>query len=158
MYIMRQLCAASNGKLFSRRPTSLILAAATGGVVLYALGVAYMVLGLVVVNNHYFMPSLRLLSHKLRLTDDVAGDLGSQMRCALQTLLCCRSRVLSRCAGQKSASRDTLPAALQELQCLPAARQPPSCSLASSHCWRPSLQFQLPPASPQPWAQATRIW
>jgi hypothetical protein len=43
-------------------------------VVLYALGVAYMVVGLVIINNHYFMPSLRLLSHKLRLTDDVAGS------------------------------------------------------------------------------------
>jgi hypothetical protein len=32
-----------------------------------------MVLGLVIINNHYFMPSLQLLSHKLRLTDDVAG-------------------------------------------------------------------------------------
>lgn len=44
-----------------------------GGVVLYALGIVYMVLGLVIINNHYFMPSLRRLSHRLRLSDDVAG-------------------------------------------------------------------------------------
>jgi hypothetical protein len=68
-------------------PASSTLIATTGGVVLYALGVAYMILGLVIINNHYFMPSLRLLSHKLRLTDDVAGGRTSQQRCALQSLL-----------------------------------------------------------------------
>ncbi len=46
-----------------------------GGVALYALGVAYLVLGLVIINNHYFMPSLRRLSRRLCLSDDVAGAL-----------------------------------------------------------------------------------
>lgn len=59
-------------------PTCLVtlIHSGAGGIVLYALGVAYMVLGLVIINNHYFMPSLRRLSHRLRLSDNVAGAIG----------------------------------------------------------------------------------
>ena len=44
-----------------------------GGWVLYAAGVVYLVLGLMLINNHYFMPSLRALGRRLSLSDDVAG-------------------------------------------------------------------------------------
>ena len=44
-----------------------------GGVSLYVIGVVYLVLGLAILSEHYFMPALTLLSRRLRLSDDVAG-------------------------------------------------------------------------------------
>lgn len=40
---------------------------------LYVVGGVYLVLGLVLINDHYFMPSLRSLGRRLGLSDDVAG-------------------------------------------------------------------------------------
>ena len=40
---------------------------------LYAVGVVYMVIGLAILNDYYFMPALGSLSRRLRLSDDVAG-------------------------------------------------------------------------------------
>ena len=47
----------------------------TGGVVVYGLGVLYLVVGLAILNELYFMPALGALTHRLRLSDDVAGEL-----------------------------------------------------------------------------------
>lgn len=52
------------------------------------LGVAYMVLGLIIINNHYFMPSLRRLSQRLRLSDDVAGGLQEANASLLASTAC----------------------------------------------------------------------
>ena len=40
---------------------------------LYAVGVVYMVIGLAILNDYYFMAALGSLSRRLRLSDDVAG-------------------------------------------------------------------------------------
>jgi len=54
-------------------PTSHALV--TGGIVLYIIGVAYLVLGQVILNDWYFMPALGHLTRRLKLSDDVAGAL-----------------------------------------------------------------------------------
>ena len=59
-----------------------------GGFLLYALGVVYLILGLVIINNHYFMPSLRRLSCRMRLSDDVAGVTTCCSSCALSAVVC----------------------------------------------------------------------
>ena len=40
---------------------------------LYVVGVAYLIIGLAILNDWYFMTALARLARRLRLSDDVAG-------------------------------------------------------------------------------------
>lgn len=56
-------------RVVARRPSCV----RAGGVVIFALGVVYLVIGLAILNDYYFMAALGSLSRRLRLSDDVAG-------------------------------------------------------------------------------------
>ena len=45
----------------------------SGGVLLYILGIVYVILALIILSSEYLVPSLQVLRDKLGMSDDVAG-------------------------------------------------------------------------------------